>query len=179
MAPTKIENLYVELVTNLEGNILSISSGKFVRQEFIVGNSVFNACPFLIGTLEALPLKESYLIEGMFIHSNNQEYNVDLDLYKTNEDVTILIHNRSNVYKFVNQLNQGRNDLYFLKRELAQKNKELVRLREAADFANEQKSRFLAMMSHEVRNPLNVILGYTELINKEETSLMVQEYLNT
>jgi two-component system, chemotaxis family, CheB/CheR fusion protein len=37
-------------------------------------------------------------------------------------------------------------------------------LRVAAEDANRLKDEFLAIMSHELRNPLNVILGYSELL---------------
>ena len=173
----KIENIFLEINTNYQGDVTNIVSGKFAIQEFKVGESIYNACSFLEGTLNALILNEPFVIESMVIQSNNIEYNIDLELNKFENFINVLIHDRTSVYKFVDKLNQGRNDLYFLKRQIAEKNKELVKLREIADKANAEKSRFLAMMSHEVRNPLNVILGYTELINKEETSLMAQEYL--
>ncbi len=41
-------------------------------------------------------------------------------------------------------------------------------LRQAADDANRLKDEFLATMSHELRNPLNVILGYSELLLRSE-----------
>lgn len=170
MTPPKIENIFLEVITDNQGIIKKIKGGKFAVQEFEIGTSISITCSFLYGTLESLPVKESFLIEGMVIVSDEKEYNVDLELYNAGEEISILIHDRTSVYKTITQLNQNRNDMFFLKREISEKNKQLEILRKAADKANEEKTRFLAMMSHEVRNPLNVILGYTELINKEETS---------
>jgi signal transduction histidine kinase len=41
-------------------------------------------------------------------------------------------------------------------------------MRQAADEANRLKDEFLATLSHELRNPLNVILGYSELLLRSE-----------
>jgi len=46
----------------------------------------------------------------------------------------------------------------------------LHQAREAADRANEAKSRFLAHMSHELRTPLNAILGYAQILRACELS---------
>lgn len=48
-----------------------------------------------------------------------------------------------------------------------QKNEELRRAKEAADVANRAKSTFLANMSHDIRTPMNAILGYAQLMQRD------------
>ena len=177
MIPAKIEDVFIQLTTDYSGVIINIVAGKFTQKESTIHESIYDSCPFLEGTLEALTLKESFLLEGMVIESDANEFNIDLELFKNDDFIDVLIHNRTNVYKYVDQLNQNRNDIFFIKREIAEKNIELDKLRKIADKANKEKSRFLAMMSHEIRNPLNSILGYAEMISSETLSDQVVKYI--
>ncbi len=51
---------------------------------------------------------------------------------------------------------------------------ELERAREAAEAANEAKTRFLASVSHEIRSPLNAIFGYAQLLERGQDTNTVQ-----
>jgi signal transduction histidine kinase/ActR/RegA family two-component response regulator len=58
------------------------------------------------------------------------------------------------------------------------KNKQLALAKKEADEANSAKSDFLSRMSHDIRTPLNGIIGMTYLAKEENTSPEVDEYLS-
>lgn len=60
-------------------------------------------------------------------------------------------------------------DLRILRYEIAvleRKNAELRKAKEAAESANDAKTRYLVAVSHEIRSPLNAIYGYSQLLER-------------
>jgi PAS domain S-box-containing protein len=66
-----------------------------------------------------------------------------------------------------------------LREALQEKNTELERAMSAADKANLAKSTFLSNMSHELRSPLNAILGFAQLIQSDAGQQSVKQQENT
>jgi PAS domain S-box-containing protein len=62
-------------------------------------------------------------------------------------------------------------------RLLQENNNELKLARVVADSANQAKSEFIASMSHELRSPLNSILGFTQLMEFGETTQVQKKNL--
>ena len=176
MFPKKIEERFIQLTIDFSGTIKEIVSGTFALEEFKINDSIYNPCPFLEFTITDLPLKETLPIFNLVFTFNATEFNVDVELFKSEQHISVLIIDRTLVYGFVKELNQDRNEISMVKDQLNRQNKELERLRNIAEKANKEKSRFLAMVSHEVRNPLNSILGYGGMIATETENHIVQDY---
>ena len=58
-------------------------------------------------------------------------------------------------------------DLYTINNKLSITNKKLEKAKEKAEEANRIKTAFLASISHEIKTPLNAIIGFTNIIAEE------------
>ena len=110
------------------------------------------------------------------------------DLKKT-ESVTALFNSEENGSHRIKQiefsyLDRANGLVALVKTDITEANRQQMeqeeRLREAlnlAERANEAKSAFLSSMSHDLRTPLNGVLGFTSFALKEDDVQKKQEYL--
>ncbi len=69
---------------------------------------------------------------------------------------------------------QRRKELY---RQINRKNEELEIIAKRAESAAHAKTEFLSRMSHDIRTPMNAIIGLTHLAREEKDLMVIQEYL--
>lgn len=70
---------------------------------------------------------------------------------------------------------QRRKELY---QALQRKNEELEIVAKKAESAANAKSEFLSRMSHDIRTPMNAIIGLTHLAKSEDNVCVIKEYLD-
>jgi len=79
---------------------------------------------------------------------------------------------------FETSLKKTVRQLEFQKRELLVLNNELTQSKDLAEKANQAKSQFISMMSHELKTPLNPILGLLNLLKDEPLNEESKEYVD-
>ena len=67
------------------------------------------------------------------------------------------------------------NDIQQMNAEATRRNEELVRTSELAKEANRQKSLFIQNVSHQVRTPLNIIMGFAQVLKENKSFLSEEE----
>lgn len=97
---------------------------------------------------------------------NNEQANIIRSLAKENEKLhTISEEPPVSYYEELSRLN---NDLVNMQRELSKKNREL-------DELNNLKNQFLGMAAHDLRNPLGVIMGYSEYLIEDTEGILTDD----
>lgn len=67
------------------------------------------------------------------------------------------------------------NDIQQMNTEAARRNEELVRTSELAKEADRQKSLFIQNVSHQIRTPLNIIMGFAQVLKESKGGLSKEE----
>ena len=82
-------------------------------------------------------------------------------------------------------LDESRNTVFYclsdITKQTAEEQRQIAELQAAkleADRASEAKSMFLSSMSHDLRTPLNGVIGFTDLALRESDAVKRQEYLS-
>ena len=154
------------------------------RKGVILGN-IIDFSPDEAQVLESIGLR-SVLILPVFVRSELWGF-VEFDYYdKENEweDIHIAIvksyaaaignyfvreQEQKMLKSFTEDLYEAKKILESQAYDLVQKNYELEIAREEADNANKTKSAFLSSMSHELRTPLNAIIGFSQILQKDQS----------
>jgi len=126
-----------------------------------------------------LPEKYRLMLEDLQQRALSGEY-VRTDYHVTEgKDDTVYLEISSSPVKTESETVRG--VVYFIsdisKRKAAER--DLIIAKEAAETAASAKTSFLAMMSHEIRNPLNGVIGMAELLNNTTLSKKQREYLDS
>lgn len=177
---TRSKSVVVGIWTYIIVTLLSINISWFYTNG-ILGSSPFMFIVFSIVTTSLVQLKNAayflMLVMGnllllLFIQSYYPPSSLSYPSFTTQiidvgflAIVTILLSNTAIIYfKIIDS--KRRRALKEKNLKLTASTKELEIAKEKAEDANKVKSNFLSVMSHEVRTPLNAILGISNLLNQ-------------
>lgn len=100
---------------------------------------------------------------------NNEQANLIRELLK--KDIPAKSAKEKETQQLFDEITKLNNDLVNLQRELTRKNTELERL-------NELKNRFIGMAAHDMRNPLGVILNYSDFLIDELSDQLSEQHMD-
>ena len=100
---------------------------------------------------------------------NNEQTNLIRELLKNNTQANSATEKETQ--QLFDEITELNNELVNLQRELTRKNVELERL-------NELKNRFIGMAAHDLRNPLGIILNYSDFLIDELSDQLSAQHID-
>jgi len=137
--------------------VLAASDAEPVQANFSVNNLLIDAMPDLFCVV-ATDLREQKRHQEALIAAEKLARELLADSNRSRQAMQIVIEVQRRTEE---ELNQHRHHLEEL---VAARTADLEQAKEVAESANQAKSIFLSHMSHELRNPLNTILGFAQLL---------------
>jgi signal transduction histidine kinase/CheY-like chemotaxis protein len=134
------------------------------RSEIILYGINLGIAVLLVTTLIGIVFTRSLLIPIKQIVSAVRK------IRKGDYDNKVYIQSNNELGDLSNNINSLATEIKVSKEEIHRKIVELIDAREAADRGNAAKSKFLARVSHELRDPLTAILGNLEILLNTNTS---------
>jgi PAS domain S-box-containing protein len=153
-------------IINRAGILLDVYTDKPSKLAFppeqMVGHSFINLLPGELRT------KFKQLIEEVFNNKviRSMEYSFHRDDKEIFEEARLIMSSDDELLIIIRDMN-----------DLKLNEQELKRAWEEAERANNAKTNFLANISHEIRTPINSIIGFTELMDYELTDKNLKNYL--
>lgn len=120
-----------------------------------------------IGIAAATTQNNAQLLFGSLTKMNNEQANIIRALVKENSKSQISTDELpASYYEELSHLN---NDLVNMQRELSKKNQQL-------DELNKLKNQFLGIAAHDLRNPLGIIMGYSDFLLEDTDGILSAEH---
>jgi PAS domain S-box-containing protein len=173
------EKLFHNLLDAAPDAILEVdSSGRIVRANDTVEELFgYNPTELLNQPVERLIPEQARPVHakhraGYAVHPTKRAMGSNLDLYALRKDGTRFA---VDIVLSPFQTESGELHTAAIVRDITlrkQAESELKEARKLAEAANQAKSDFLASMSHELRSPLNTIMGYTQLLTEEAVGVL-------
>lgn len=169
---------FKETLYNSKIQIIEVSpKGKVIESDdtlfkILKGHSLHAIHPFFEGIA---PLFETVSEKIHFPCVNLQIANkaiiADIDVVHQDDKVYVLLFDFTEHYNESQPLVQEKNEASILKNKLAFERDILI-------VKEDLKNKFLAHLNHEIRNPLNNLLGFMEILEKTKLSYEQKETLN-